>query len=488
MRAGGRLTGGLCACVAAAALLLALAPAALGAPDDVTFEADTMSLPADKGGARFDANATGQSALMIFANATATKTVTTSRSSIHLFVKARGDACNGAPTITVKTGTTTWYSGPVSTSGYAWIGARMSIPAGSHTVSIAFTNDYSLYAGTSKICDRNVAIDQVTLVATPFAADGWRNKPLPDDAPIKANSELLAEELEDQVNDSLALPTSPENAGTWVNTTQYAAPVYVVPPGQPVTRVIAPANKQALQAEWEQVPLPADAQPSAGTDQELTVYQPSTNTIWDFWHMKKDTLGRWTAEYGGRMPNVSQHQGHWEDPPVGTGAGYGGTATSIAYLAGLQRIEEIRRGVIDHAVDFAVAAGRGRDGWCWPAQRTDRKLTSREPQAIPGGTRMRLPASLDIDALPISPYAKILAKAVQRYGMFARDSAGLPVFFAENPTPLGPGNNPYNVFFGGKPPNGRAEGALRDFPWDDLQVLEQPPGTTCTDDPDVETP
>lgn len=491
MRLGGQVRRGASLLALASAALMASVQPALAAPDDVTFEADTMSVaPSDRGGSRFDANATGQQALMIWgADGTATKTVTSTRSSIHLFVRARGDGCNGAPTISVKTGTKEWYAGPVSTSGWNWIGVRMSIPAGSHTVSIKFTNDYNLVVGGTKICDRNAWIDQVTLVATPFAANGWRNQPLPSDAPLKANSTLLRDELVDQVQDSLALPSAPQNAGTWINTTEYAAPVYVVPPGQPTVRVDDPNNRPALQAQWDNVPLPPDAQPAQGTDSELTVYQPSTNTLWDFWQLRKDAAGQWVASYGGMMPNVHQHQGNWENPPVGTGAGYGATATSIAFLAGQQRIEEIRRGEIDHAVDFGVAARRGRDGWCWPAQRTDRaSLYRRDDAAIPGGQRFRLPADLNIDALPLTPYAKMLAKAVQKYGMVARDSAGLHAFYAENPTPLGSGNNPYNVFFEGKWPNARAGGVMENFPWDKLQALEQPPGTTCTDDPDQDDP
>ncbi|HEX8646027.1 MAG TPA: carbohydrate-binding domain-containing protein [Thermoleophilaceae bacterium] len=462
------------------------APAAEAAPADVTFEAETMSLPAANGGNGNDATASGGAAKLIWSNGAATKDVTTTRSSIHLFVRARGDACEGDARISVKIGAKEWYAGPVSSAGWAWIGTRISIPAGTHTVSIAFTNDHSASTLLGS-CDRNAWIDQVTVVATPFRADGWRNAPLADDAPIKSNSAVLRDELKDQVQDSLDKPSSPENAGTWVNTSSYAAPVYVVPPGQPTVRVDDPQDRTALQAQWDNVPLPADAQPASGTDSELTVYQPSTNTIWDFWQLRKDLLGNWAASYGGRMTNAHLHEGHFEDPPIGPGRGYGATATSIAFLAGLQRIEEIRRGVIDHAVDFGVTAPRGRDGWCWPAQRTDRKLTSRAPEAIPAGTRFRLPASLNIDALPITPYAKILAKAVQKYGMVARDSAGLVTFYAENWGPTG--SDPYGSLFGG-PPNARPGGALANFPWDQLQVIEQPSGADrgCQDDPDVEVP
>jgi hypothetical protein len=450
--------------LALALLALAAAPAA-AALDDVSFEAESMSYSTSNAWVYNVGDASGGKALQFRANGTATASVTTARSSIHLFVRARGDAdlgCDAPPRISVKVGSTEWYAGPVSTNGWAWIGVRVSVPAGSHTVSVSFTNDKNEWVGPLRICDRNAWVDQLTLVATPFSPTGWRNQPLADDAPIKANSAVLRDELVDQVRDSLAMPSPPQNAGAWVNTTSYAAPVYVVPPGQPTVRVDDPENRAALQAQWDQVPLPADAQPSQGADAELTVYQPSTNTLWDFMGMRKDGNGNWVAHYGGRMTNVSQHQGHFEDPPLGPGRGYGATATSIAFLAGMQRIEELKRGVIDHAVDFGVMTPRGRDGWCWPAQRTDRSLSSRAPEAIPAGTRFRLPASLNIDSLPLTNYAKIVARAVQKYGMVARDSAGLHVFYAENPTPYG--SDPYGTIFGGRYPNARSGGALENFP------------------------
>ena len=35
------------------------------------------------------------------------------------------------------------------------------------------------------------------------------------------------------------------------------------------------------------VPLPANALPAAGTDEEMTVYQPSSDTLWEMWQMRQ---------------------------------------------------------------------------------------------------------------------------------------------------------------------------------------------------------
>jgi hypothetical protein len=478
---------------ATALVALAGAEPAIAAPDDVSFEGESMSLPATDGASQFDSQASGTQTKAIWTNGSATKTVTTARSSVHLFVRARGDWCQGDPEISVKVDGHEWFAGPVSTSGnsvqtssYKWIGVRVSIPAGSHTVSIGQTNNYDLWVGGTKVCDRSVYIDQVTLVATPFSATGWRNAPLPDNAPIAANSDLLRDELIDQINDSLAIGTGPASAGVWVNQDQYSVPVYTVPPDQPTVAVTPNPQRADLAAQWSAVPLPPDAKAAAGTDAALLVWQPSTDTLWEFWQFKRDATGKASAVYGGRMTNVSQQEGQFTDPPTGPGAGFGTNATSIAELAGLQRIEEIRRGVIDHAIDFQVATPRGRAGWCWPAQRTDGYLTSKDPAAIPGGARFRFPSTFDLDAYaadpahPLTPYALIVAKAIQKYGMVADNSAGVVSFVAEDPTPTG--TNPYPGFWANKYPNAQPNGVFANFPWSHLQVL-QPGGFGCVDKP-----
>lgn len=483
--------------VVLAVVLGAGAGVAVAAPDDVTFEGESMSLPSSDGANVPDSKASGGWTKAIWTNGTATKSVTTSRSTVHLFVRARGDWCNGDPTISVKVDGNQWYAGPVSTSGnsvqrsdYKWIGVRASIPAGSHTVTVAQTNNSDIAVGGVKVCDRSVYIDQVTLVASPFSATGWRNAPLADNAPIAANSSLLRDELIDQINDSLAKTDPREAVGVYVNTDQWSVPVYTVPPDQPTVAVTPVPYRADLAAQWSAVPLPPDAKPARPVedwgDHSLLVWQPSTDTLWEFWKFSRAGNGSAAAAYGGRMTNVSQQEGHFTDPPTGPGAGFGASATSISMLAGLQRMEEIRRGVIDHAIDFVVATPRGRDGYCWPAQRTDAGLESHDPSAIPGGTRFRFPASFDLNAYaadpahPLTRYALIVAKAIQKYGMIADNSGGNVAFLAEDPTPTG--TNPYGVFWDGRWPNARSDGVFANFPWSQLQVV-QPGGFGCVDRP-----
>lgn len=504
MRLGGRGARGTWAVAIALLSATAFAPAAAAhhdpahnpSPYDVEFEGESMTMdPSFAGANTSDSAAWLGSAKHVFANGSAKKTVTTTRPSVHLFVRVKPSHCLGPPEITIKAGGKTWWSGQVNGEGFQNIGARISLPAGSQTVEVAFTNNQDQWAGPVKVCDRGVVVDHVAVVASPFSATGWRNTPLADSAPLwTAKSDVFRAELIDQIQDDID-GDRPFKSGVWVGTDSWSTPVYTVPFDQPRVQVRAPAGATPnLQPQWNDVPLPPDAQPAQphnGGDKVLLVWQPSTNTLWEFFVLEKvtDPLDpHWRAVYGGRMTNVSSNEGHFPGPTTGPG-GFGASATSISLLAGMQRIEEVRRAIetpgvapLDHALDYAVVSPRGRAGWCWPAQRTDGHLTSLAPEAIPAGTRFRLPHDFDVDLYAAThnmhPYAEMVAKTIQKYGMIARDSSSVVGWWAEDPTPTG--TYPYAAFWNNKYPSAMPGGLFENFPFDQLQVLA-PIGEGCED-------
>lgn len=447
-----------------AVLLVALAPGSAPAAD-VTIEGELMQ----GGEVRSDAAASGGAAAWISGVGGVDGVVTTPESSTSLLVRARGEDCFGPPAIEVLVDGVPRLTTPVGTGGYQEIAARMSVAAGSHHISIRLSN-----AHQALTCGRATLIDAVTIAGRPFSPSGWRNSRLSKRAPRARNSRALVAELRSQIR----------ARGAWVGTSWYGTPIYTVGRDQPPVRVFGPPDRPDLQAQWNAVPLPPNARPGAGNDGTLALWQPSTDTYWEFWGLSRDAAGRWRARYGGRMQRLSRNEGHFVDPP---GPRFGASGSSIMLMAGIQRIEELRRGVIDHAVDFITLASRARDGWCWPAQRTDRAGRRRSNDAIPSGTRFRFPRKFNIKAYardpahPLSRYALTVALAIQRYGMVVRDvSTKTPGFVAEDPTPLG--YDPYPEIFEGQAPN--SKGVLRNFPWARLQVVAPPRGRGCTDDPD----
>src|SRR5206468_2850639 len=91
----------------------------------------------------------------------------------------------------------------------------------------------------------------------------------------------------------------------------------------------------------------------------------------------------------------------WFDPwPDGTP--HGVTASRIPLLATLQTLDELRAGSINHLVAIDIPhvslSMSSRPHFRSPATDSDGDDAA-DPDAIPEGTRFRLPASLDIDAL-----------------------------------------------------------------------------------------
>ena len=288
-----------------------------------------------------------------------------------------------------------------------------------------------------------------------FGATTFWNSPLPPDAPLDPDSSNVAAELQDQVRDGFRSEFPPT-----INTTSYAPPIYTVSRDQPRVRVHLdrpPGYAPDLEAAFASVPLPPAASPSAGSDAELVVWQPATDTLWEFWQLRRSDDG-WHASWGGRMREVSTGQGVFSRPH----ANWGTSASSLPLAGGLITPGELRRGEIDHALALGIPRVRA-DEFARPAQRTDGRSTC--PHAVPEGAHFRLDPGLDIDALGLAPPVAALARAAQRYGIIVRDRARAVVFYAQNPSTLA--TDPYPAILGGRSPSE----LLASFPWSHLRLL-----------------
>lgn len=103
-------------------------------------------------------------------------------------------------------------------------------------------------------------------------------------------------------------------------------------------------------------------------------------------------------------------------------------AAGLPILPGLARYEEVRRGAIDHALRFTVP--RTRKAYVSPARH--QSGTSDDPALPPMGLRLRLKAGVDLSGL--GPQARIVARALQRYGGMLADN-GTAWSFSGSPDP-----------------------------------------------------
>lgn len=288
-----------------------------------------------------------------------------------------------------------------------------------------------------------------------YAPDSPWNTPIPRDAPLDPKSDEFARELTRQVTEHEAT----------IAIRAYTVAIYRVPENQPTVRVelANPRPAPALQRAFERVPLPPDAEPAAGTDGELLVYQPSTDTIWEFWRFRRRD-GKAYAGWGGRMAEVSKSPGYYrrKTSPLVEKPIWGFTATNIGGAAGIMTRDEIVRGRIDHVLAMTIPDAR-KDVCTWPANSTDGQVDS--PDAIPEGTRFRLDPDLDVEALDVPPFTKVMARAAQRYGVVINNRGGAVHFYAEDPSQYG--GEPYAPAMAGYRPGEVAEA----FPFDRLQTL-----------------
>jgi hypothetical protein len=91
-------------------------------------------------------------------------------------------------------------------------------------------------------------------------------------------------------------------------------------------------------------------------------------------------------------------------------------AAGLPILPGLARYDEVRRGVIDHALRFTVQ--RTRRAYVFPARHF--ASSSNDPSLPPMGLRLRLRASFDVSRYPRQ--ARIVLVALKRYGMLVADN------------------------------------------------------------------
>ncbi|HXS48300.1 MAG TPA: hypothetical protein VN756_12660 [Solirubrobacterales bacterium] len=290
-----------------------------------------------------------------------------------------------------------------------------------------------------------------------FAPDGVWNTPIAAGVALDPTSDARTAALAEQAR----------TIGSMINTDRYSTPIYTVDADQPTVRVRLDTHNQDLERAVASVPLPADARAATGTDHHLVVWQPSTDTMWEFWRLRHEPDG-WRAGYAGRMTDVQENPGYYRrvidaDNSVVEQPWWGATATSLPLVGGLITFRDLRQGRIDHALALGVPQVESGVK-AFPAQRSDGRFSGLT--SIPEGARLRLDPTLDIHSLGLPPTLRAIAVAAQRYGLIVRDGSSAVSLYGQDPTPLA--QNPYPALFSGLRPYKFA--AL--FPWNRLQLMK----------------
>jgi hypothetical protein len=296
-----------------------------------------------------------------------------------------------------------------------------------------------------------------------FSATSFWNEEVPAEGPLDPSSATVMGAFSQEI----AAETQ-AGLGPAINTTKWSVPVYVVPASQPTVRVrlVSASAQLALQSAWNAVPLPPNAQPAAGTDGHLAVWQPSTERLWEFWRLAHGEEG-WYAAAGGAMQQVSSNPGVY-GPEAWPGAQpwWGGWASSLSLVGGLITLEDLSMGQINHALVIAIPHVRA-GVYSSPAQRTDGQTL--DPLSLPEGAHLRLDPKLNLATLHLPRVTLMIAEAAQRYGIFVGAGSGVVNLYGQDPTPTG--TEPYGGA-GGYFEGQISKKLLAAFPWSHLELLK----------------
>lgn len=184
----------------------------------------------------------------------------------------------------------------------------------------------------------------------------------------------------------------------------------------------------------EGVPLTRDMWHEPTVDGHICIIDPFKKIAWEMskFHFPEDEAPSCTTF------NI------WDLTGTGVGTPFegkrwwarGGRGSGFPLIAGLVRPEELAAGEIRHALIFSMPKNRrgddGRTLFLPPASRSDGKYKGRQYPVE--GMRFQLDPSLtekDFDKWGLSRESKIVARALQRYGMYLCDNGGAMVILVQ---------------------------------------------------------
>jgi hypothetical protein len=255
----------------------------------------------------------------------------------------------------------------------------------------------------------------------PFSAESPWNTPIPSTAQKHRDSDLVISYMNAQ-SSNLALSRS------------YTIPIWVVDSSK-LDPVAIRSDKifdwwDSNRDGWSDVgvPLVPSMWPEQTSDGHICIIDPYLSMAWEMSRFE------WPS---GEQPQCTTFN-IWNLRLSGYGSPYegyrwgtrGGRASGFPEIAGLMRPEELEHGEIRHALVFTFSEIRkAEDGskmFYWPpACRSDGDMVGAQYPVM--GMRFQLDPSADeddFDDWDLTPEARIVARALQKYGMFLGDRGG----------------------------------------------------------------
>ncbi len=180
------------------------------------------------------------------------------------------------------------------------------------------------------------------------------------------------------------------------------------------------------------VPIPGKAEPDPENDAHVAIIDLEAGLAWDMWGATKNSEGQWEANSGMSYRLDGPGVFPKESFPVHNGESihmYGPSrASGVPAIAGLIMYDEILSGKIEHKLAFATMYNAFQQFIHPPACWTDGWMKG---DGFPEGCILQLDPDLDLDRFDLSDAARVIARALQEYGMSDVDHAADATLYAE---------------------------------------------------------
>jgi hypothetical protein len=254
-----------------------------------------------------------------------------------------------------------------------------------------------------------------------FTDDSWWNTPLPDDAPANPQEAAILRYMS----------TAPEAGGGCLHLAgaqggSWGQPVYWAGPGDPEfdVRVDGAGDPPRLPA----LRIPVGAESADNNDGSMTIFDVDRGYVVALTDASFDGAHHvWTAS-GATITYLDSDGldarigGAADDRNTGTHRGNNGAVMMARY-------DEVDAGRIDHVLKVASGPEVSTRS-VFPMVGSDGNATA--AAAPPQGLRFRIKPSVDLDKLGLDPEALVVATALQRYGFYIGDSAGVTALKLED--------------------------------------------------------
>ncbi len=266
-----------------------------------------------------------------------------------------------------------------------------------------------------------------------FSDTSFWNQPLPDRPEIDPRNEHFVSLLKKE-------PTG----GFGINLHKWTIPVYEVDATTP-RRVVAKHVLDAQEHEiWQSdretfghgpgfddgVPIPAKALPDPEQDAHFAVVDWKAMRAWDTWGFRVRKDGSYESKTG--MTYALDGEGVFRTSDFAVRDGESihfhgpSRAAGVPAIAGLILHDEVVAGEIRHKLACAIRFPALQE-FVFPAAWTDGPV----PGGIPEGAVIQLDPGLDLERFDLLPGERVVARALQRYGMVLVDYADGSTLYGE---------------------------------------------------------